>query len=365
MRIRFSLRGSLIATAIVCSALGYMVKRAHDQRLAVAAVRQLGGRVVYSHEQRAGQLGFFSWETPSPTPAWLRDALGAGFFDRVSAVSFGCHGEASINDRQLQEVVPHLAALYLLKSFGLACGSISGESLAQLSQLDSLEYLLLDDLTAAPGQIDWIGDLKRLRELTIYGKEIASPWLRRLATLPRLESARLHGDWLDDDGIERLAEAPRLSALTIASDRVTDEGLKHLERLARLQSLSIHSTELSDAGMVHLGRLAALEQLELIVDSAKSGTATVTAAGIAELRHAPRLKSLTLGNITIGPEELQALRALPALEYLLLRNNTGASDEDVAELKQFQQLRYLEMLMSPASQAELHNALPMLNINAD
>lgn len=97
---RFSCRSAFILMTLLGVWLGVQVKRAIDQRNAVAAVSQLGGRVVYDYQQKPGQLGLFAWDGAPAGPSWLRQAIGDEYFTEVVGVSFIERSSTTIHFRR-------------------------------------------------------------------------------------------------------------------------------------------------------------------------------------------------------------------------------------------------------------------------
>ena len=85
-RFQFSIRSLLVLPVIVAilgSWLAVERKQATQQRDAVAAIRELGGHVMYDYQDRAERE---EHDPDPPGPAWARKLLGVDFFaDVVSA----------------------------------------------------------------------------------------------------------------------------------------------------------------------------------------------------------------------------------------------------------------------------------------
>src|SRR6516225_2413481 len=81
--LRFSVRGLILIVIVLGAGLGWIVRQAHIQRDAVAAIRKAGGSVTYDWEFDNGKFlpGGKPW-----APSWLVDLIGVDFFDRVTLV---------------------------------------------------------------------------------------------------------------------------------------------------------------------------------------------------------------------------------------------------------------------------------------
>ena len=88
---RYSLRTLMLVVTVFCVWLGIISMRARDQRLAVEAIEELGGKVIYEHQfggQPVVTKSGYIWEGagPSPGPAWLRRIVGDEYFFTVTTV---------------------------------------------------------------------------------------------------------------------------------------------------------------------------------------------------------------------------------------------------------------------------------------
>ena len=83
---RFSMRGLIVLVLVVGGWLGWLVRTAHIQRQAVAAIQQAGGSVIYDWAWKDGERipNGRPW-----APQWLVDWLGADYFGSVICVSDG------------------------------------------------------------------------------------------------------------------------------------------------------------------------------------------------------------------------------------------------------------------------------------
>ena len=94
-RFQFRLRTLLVLTVVVAlpfSWLGLEMKRAKEQRDAVAAIRRLGGKAIHDHEfdvtaSDDGDLLVWLAQMVPPAPLWLRTLVGNDFFTTVDHVT--------------------------------------------------------------------------------------------------------------------------------------------------------------------------------------------------------------------------------------------------------------------------------------
>jgi hypothetical protein len=225
--LRFSVRGLIVLVLVIGVVLGWIVRSAHIQRNAVAAITKAGGYVKYDWE----------WQSLSPIPngkpmypRWLVDRLGVDYFGNVSYVHFDHNPQTG--DAELAD----LKGLNRLEQLYLCDTNITDAGLAHVSGLTPLQFL----------------NLRRTK--------------------------------LGDLGLGHLERLTRLRSLLLGGTRVTDVGLVHLKELTSLEVLDLDLTHITDAGLVHLKGLTKLRELNLIHTD-------VTDAGVKELQQAlPGLK---------------------------------------------------------------------------
>lgn len=85
--LQFSLRAFWAVLTIGCIWIGWLANRAHEQRRAARAVRQLGG-IVYYDRQLDWTADNWTIKAPSPPrgPRWLRSLVGDEFFQHIEMV---------------------------------------------------------------------------------------------------------------------------------------------------------------------------------------------------------------------------------------------------------------------------------------
>ena len=124
-----------------------------------------------------------------------------------------------------------------------------------------------------------------LTDLRIRCRVPEAGGLALLATMPNLGSLDMSGPSLRDDDLRPLTALSQLGKLTIENSTLDGTALDHLFALDRLETIQLIDSNFGDAALPILARLPALADLYL------GGTA-VTAAGLEQLRPAPRLASL-------------------------------------------------------------------------
>jgi Leucine-rich repeat (LRR) protein len=231
-----SLRGLIILVLVIGAGLGWMVRSAHIQRDAVAAIERAGRWVGYDWER-----GDTSDIPTGPTwaPRWLVNLIGVDYFGHVYVV-------------------------------GLFPSSMTAGAVAPDAGTDAVMVT--------------VAGLTRLQLLYLSQSSISDAGLKHLRGLTELRSLSLSGARISDTGLAHLKGVTELSQLDLGSTQVTDRGLAHLKGLTKLSGLDLHGTQVTDAGLTHLKGLTSLRQISL-------GGTLVTDAGEKKLRQTlPSLK---------------------------------------------------------------------------
>ena len=193
-RFQFGIRSLLVLTvavALPCSWLSWEMKKAREQKAAVAAIEQSG---LIGHDYEVDPSGNYLPGSCPPTPAWLQDLLGEDFFASVS-------------------------------------------------------YLNLINTQPTDAQME---DLKKFDQLHfLYGfcAKLSDPQMENLRGLAQLQTLDIAATKVTDAGLKPLTTLTQLQTLNLEAIDLTDEGLKNVEGLSKLQNLYLDETKVTDAGL--------------------------------------------------------------------------------------------------------------------
>jgi hypothetical protein len=245
-------RGLIVFVLVIGVGLGWIVRQAHIQRDAVAAIRKAGGSVFYSWEWDHGKA--IPGGRPRQ-PSWVVESIGVEVYGQVTGVElWGSYGPADI-------------------------------VLAAAGRLDRLQRLwVFTHTSATDAGLMHLAGLTDLSSLGLNRTQVTDAGLVHLKGLAKLSTLVLNGTQVTDAGLVHLKGLTNLSYLRLDGTQVTDAGLVHLGRLTKLSDLWLNGTQVTDVGLVHLKGLTNLSYLRL------DGT-RVTDAGVDELKRSlPRLK---------------------------------------------------------------------------
>jgi hypothetical protein len=176
--LRFSVRGLILIVVALGAGWGWIVRQAHIQRDAVAAIRKAGGAVSYNWEWEYGRLfpGGEPW-----APSWLGDLIGVDFFGHVTRVYLeGTSGPADT-------VLAKVGRLNQLQRLFLNGASVTDAGLVHLKGLTNLDVIWLNDTQVTDAGLIYLNGLTNLSGLELNGTWVTDAGVNELKrSLPSL-----------------------------------------------------------------------------------------------------------------------------------------------------------------------------------
>ncbi len=228
-------------------------------------------------------------------------------------------------------------------------GKISLDPVAKHVELEALQLknTALIDATVAS-----IGNLEKLRHLSIADTRVTANGLWRLTRLKNLQSLNLSGTAIDDRlqaisslksiikldlgdtnvGVDHstlgrvLTSLPALQELNLKSTKVTDDLSPYLGEMKQLASLNLSRTSISSKSLPALAMLSNLRGLDL------SDCAHIGLGAGKYLSQCLGLVSLDVSDTSISPSDLEQVTRIPGLKLLRARH-IGAKPELIAAVK--------------------------------
>jgi hypothetical protein len=325
--LRFRLRSLFVLLTVAGVWLGWQVTRARNQKSAVAAILQAGGKVRYDYQIAAEKRILAGLAPPAPTdppgPAWLRKAMGDDFFMSVEEVDFSVPrspgGDGLLVETPLSnKTFEHLKLLPRLKILTVRWLDLSDDGMRTIGTLEKLEHLTLVSWQVTDDGMKAIGTLRRLKRLSIETPQVTDDGLKTIGTLTRMEELAMVCPRATDASIAALRRLERLKRMSLVGERLSDPSIEALTSLQRLESLAMRGGRMTDGGLAHLARLPALRSLTLYGAWTWTGgfSTQITPAGLKHVAELPRLETLTLNNFVIGDDDLALLATMKRLKSI-------------------------------------------------
>jgi hypothetical protein len=167
--VRFSIQGLIVLVLLIGAGLGWLVRSAHVQRDAVAAIRRAGGSVSHDWEWNNGKSvqGGKPW-----APKWLVSLIGVGCFAHVTSVRL----QRAPTDGAIVEI-GHFTQLERLQLGG---GFVSDGELAHLKGITKLSDLWLTNNPVSDAGLTHLKGLTKLKCLQISGTQVTDAGLAHL-----------------------------------------------------------------------------------------------------------------------------------------------------------------------------------------
>jgi Leucine Rich repeats (2 copies)/Leucine Rich repeat len=365
-RLRVSVRTLMILVLVLGGGLGwlaYLARQAQIQRVAVTAVRKVGGSVLYDWQFESGKVrvkpgtNIISDEVPR-WPKWMVDRLGVDAFGFVTDVSFRPSAMSPSSD-QIDEALAQVGNLRRLKHLTLVLTPVNDAGLACLEGLSNLESLMLrgrNDVTDAG--VAHLARMTSLKGLYLENSQITDAGLASVSGLTGLETLNLARTQIGDGGLAHLDGLTRLEKLGLENTGVTDAGLvRFLRGRTMLKALYLSDTKIGDAALAALESMTNLGWLFL-------RNTRISGAGLVHLKGLTKLQSLDLYNTHVSDVGLSYLEGLTNLQHLNL-DGTKVTDAGLPHLKgltSLKELRLLDTGVTGTAVGELRKALPNLTI---
>ena len=223
--------------------------------------------------------------------------------------SLNLHWVEAITD----DGVAHLTKLPSLKQLDIRHSKVTDRSAVCLSQVKSLEYLVLPDKGITDVGLAHISRLEKLKYFWLTSARYAGP------NTPNKGS-------ITDKGVAELAKCKLLKELNIGSIGITDAGLDHIARLANLKRLFLFGcSNVTNKGLAKLTTLKSLQNLSV-------NDANITIGRLSCLNQLPNLVTLNLQEVRQDDAGLDISR-LTKLEDLSLYTKARREDKHKQQMR--------------------------------
>ncbi len=166
----------------------------------------------------------------------------------------------------------HLQGMKQLESINLHSSPASDAGLEAIGKLTSLRRLEIVHTHVTDAGLKHLAGLVHLEQLHVHGPETTAAALPFLGQLKELYQLDVYDRAASSQTLEQIGQLPKLRFLTLPIGIFDDAGVKHLAGLKTLEELGLDSPNVTDASIETLAGLHNLRKLQL-------GRAKLTAAG--------------------------------------------------------------------------------------
>ncbi len=150
------------------------------------------------------------------------------------------------------EALAHVKGLYSLEGLELSGTKIADDDLAHLADLTNLQWLYLDNTKISDKGLAHLKGLAGLDVLALNKTEVTGPGLSNLKGLKQLRVLNLSDCKISDAALESIHTLTQIQTLALQSLPITGEGLKHLQGLPRLNVVNLNHTKLTPGSLMNL-----------------------------------------------------------------------------------------------------------------
>ncbi len=243
-RPRITLAVCMALVACLAVPMAWVANHARTQGLALSAIRQAGGFVIYGF-QRSPDGMILVESTPDPAPSWLRRYVPEHYYRDFNVVSLR-------GPQVLDATFGPIEGLAQVEELYLANSGITDAGLARLRGLKHLKFLDLSGTRVTDAGLAHLASLRELNYLRLSATQVTDAGLIHLAGLRELRSLLLDGTRVTDAGLAHLTDQDELIKLSLDRTQVGDGGLDHLKSNDRLISVSLSGTRVSPEGIAKL-----------------------------------------------------------------------------------------------------------------
>ena len=193
---QISLRTLLLLITLFGVGLGWFVNRGERQRRAVAALKEIGGIILYYDSRLPSARKFL--ELSRWLPRDYFDDVGAVILsdrnvtdaDMVHLKVFTRLQRLELNDTQVTDGgLAHIEELNQIRSLFLADTQVTDAGLAQIQEMNRLRWLTLDRTQVSDAGLPQLKGLTCLRVLTLYEAQVTDAGAAMLQS--RLPNCRI------------------------------------------------------------------------------------------------------------------------------------------------------------------------------
>ncbi len=206
-----------------------------------------------------------------------------------------------------------------------------------VSQLSDVTKLSLSSPAVTDVVFAKLANLPKLVNLQMLNTGITDEGLKAVPQFPALKALGMRGcAQITNQGMTYVAQAPKLDNLALLYTLITDDGVIALENM-KLRALDLRGLMLSGSSCNALAKITTLESLKL------RNARDIMDDSFLELKSLTNLTNLSLEDLAIGDEALNALEGMPNLKELVIMRTDLMDISALKCLKNLKKLTLREM----------------------
>ena len=170
-RFAFGLRALLLwilAISVVLAVLRLKLNRVEEQQKALAAVKDVGGRFYFTHQEQGQVVG-----APSPGPQWLKSVIGEDAFSEVDSLFLN-----GINPTP--DLCSAIAKLTTTREVYWCWAKLTDDQLRMMNGLTRLERLHLEATQVSDQSVDVLSRFTNLKSLDLWRTRFSAAGIAKL-----------------------------------------------------------------------------------------------------------------------------------------------------------------------------------------
>jgi WD40 repeat protein/Leucine-rich repeat (LRR) protein len=233
----------------------------------------------------------------------------------------------------------HIAGLTKMEKLNAHYANITDAGLVHLKEMTAMRSLLLGRNAELRGEgLRHLLGMTELRDLSLFSCPVSDKALEYVGKFSHLEHLNLSNTPVSDAGLTRLAGLSAVKTFSVRGCKsVRGPGLKALEHWKGVTRLDLEGTGVTDSGLEQIKGWTQLENISL--PEATTDAGLVHLAGLTNLRHISKYTDLA----QVQGFGLAHLKNLKQITDLSLLNYRGLTDQGLVGLKDWTQLKRLEL----------------------
>ena len=296
-----------------------------------------GVKIVYKID-KSDPTGPDTSTVAPPRVAATVPADQAAWVERYNAQRAARPKPAAAPQKSAAPTTPPLASAADIKAAKERIAALDGSvKMAKNGAITSIKLSAGDDSGVTLDDMKLIGRLADLESIQFEGSAFADPQIAELGNLKKLKSVTINNANIEDASLEILATLPELTSLDIRRDlKLTNASLAILQKMSKLTELYAHYNSFTNSGMAKISKIPTLKVVDV------RGCADVSDNGAKYLARLPELEEVYF-RFMITNAGVENLTAAPKLRFVEFQDCNDLNEGSVASFQKMPALRELRI----------------------